>query len=140
MRYIWQAVKARQRFGKWVETDGGLGTGSVESLSAVWEAQQVRQALAELVRRLPNRLRYVVIARYGLDGRGPDTYAKIGAALGLTGERARQLHTEALVWLRHAAHGYTLRSLLERHTLTDYAYADELAQRWLRWRGGRHGR
>ena len=27
--------------------------------------------------------------------------------------------TEALVWLRHPAHSHALRSLLERHTLTD---------------------
>jgi hypothetical protein len=50
------------------------------------------------------------------------------------------LHTEALVWLRHPAHSYALRSLLERHTLADYQIAAASAQRWLRWKGGRHGR
>ena len=59
--------------------------------------------------------------------------------LGLSGERARQLHTEALVWLRHPAHCYVLRGLLDRHTLADYQAADELAQRWLRRRGGQGG-
>jgi len=68
------------------------------------------------------------------------TYREIGAALGLSGERARQLHTEALVWLRHPAHSQHLRSLLNRHTLTDYQEAEAQAQRWLRQRGGRHGR
>jgi hypothetical protein len=57
--------------------------------------------------------------------------------LGLCGERARQLHTEALVWLRHPAHSYVLRSLLRRHSLPDYQEANALAQRWLRRRGGR---
>jgi len=100
----------------------------------------VRQALGELVHRLPQRLQYVVVTRYGLKGSLPALYRQIGAALGLSGERARQLHTEALVWLRHPAHSQTLRSLLSRHTLADYEFADALAQHWLRRRGGRHGR
>jgi hypothetical protein len=65
---------------------------------------------------------------------------QIGAALDLCGERVRQLHSEALVWLRHPAHSQTLRSLLGRHTHADYQFAAELAQRWLRQRGGRRGR
>ena len=107
---------------------------------AVWEKTAIRQALHDLVRRLPRRLRYVIIARYGLDGHPPSFYRHIGARLGLTGERARQLHTEALVWLRHPGHSYRLRSLLEGHTLDAYETADTLAQLWLRRRGGRHGR
>jgi hypothetical protein len=79
------------------------------------------------------------VTRYGLDGNPPAFYRQIGTTLGLSGERARQLHTEALVWLRHPAHSYVLRSLLGRHTLADYQASDELAQRWLRWRGGRRG-
>ena len=82
----------------------------------------------------------MVVARYGLNSTPPTTYRQIGADLGLSGERARQLHTEALVWLRHPAHSYALRSLLERHTLADYQVANALAQHWLRWKGGRHGR
>ena len=57
----------------------------------------------------------------------------------LGGNRASHI-TEALVWLRHPAHSYALHSLLERHTVADYQAADVLAQRWLRRRGGRHGR
>ena len=105
----------------------------------VWEVAAVQQAIRDLVQRLPGRLRYVVVARYGLNSTPLTTYRQIGADLGLSGERARQLHIEALVWLRHPAHSYALRSLLERHTLTDYQVADALAQHWLRRRGGRHG-
>ncbi len=74
-----------------------------------------------------------------LNSTPPTTYRQIGVALGLSGERTRQLHAEALVWLRHPAYSYALRSLLERHTLADYQTAEALAQRWLRWKGGRHG-
>jgi len=108
--------------------------------AVVQEAVSIAQALHDLVRRLPQRLRHVIVARYGVNGEPPITYRQIGVTLGLSGERARQLHTEALVWLRHPAHSYGLRSLLRRHTLADYQAADQLAQRWLRRRGGRYGR
>jgi len=107
--------------------------------AGVWEVSVVHAALHDLVGRLPRRLRYIIIARYGLAGDPAATYGEIGAALGLSGERARQLHTEALVWLRHPAHSQLLRSLLDRHTLADYEEADAQAQHWLRQRGGRHG-
>ncbi len=88
-------------------------------------------------RGLPVRLRYVIVARYGLaDGR-PALYREIGAALGVSDEWARRLHQAALAHLRQPAASQTLRSLLERHTLADYETADALAQRWLRQRGGR---
>ena len=62
----------------------------------------------------------------------------MGERLHLSGERVRQLHAEALVALRHPAHSQHLRSLLGHHTVADYEWADTLAQRWLRKRGGRH--
>jgi RNA polymerase sigma factor (sigma-70 family) len=137
MRYVWRAVKLDTRFHSLPAVDDGASLPEPLDPSIVWEATTVRQALRDLVQRLPRRLRTVVVTRYGLDGHRPALYRQIGAALGLSGERARQLHTEALVWLRHPAHSYVLRSLLDRHTLADYQVADELAQRWLRWRGGR---
>ena len=121
-------------------TGDGLPSFQEPDPATVWEASAVQQALHNLVQRLPERLRYVVVSRYGLDGAPPAAYRQIGATLGLSGERARQLHTEALVWLRHPAHSYALRSLLGRHTLADHQTADALAQRWLQRRGGRHGR
>jgi hypothetical protein len=59
--------------------------------------------------------------------------------LGVSGERARQLHTEALIWLRQPAHSQQLRSLLDRHTLAEYETVEAETQRWLQWRGGRRG-
>jgi DNA-directed RNA polymerase sigma subunit (sigma70/sigma32) len=107
---------------------------------AVLVDEAVYWALCRLVQGLPERLCYVIIARYGLaDGR-PARYREIGAALGVSGEWARRLHQEALVRLRQPAACQTLRSLLERHTQADYETADALAHRWLRQRGGRHAR
>ena len=140
MRRVWRAVKAHARLHPAFMSSDGLS--SIEALdpAVAWEATVVRQAVHDLVQCLPEPLGVVVVARYGLDGRAPSIYRQIGAALGVSGERARQLHTEALVWLRHPAHSQNLRSLLGRHTLADYQAADALAQRWLRRRGGRHDR
>ena len=62
---------------------------------------------------------------------------QIGQELGVCGERVRQLQIEALVWLRHPAHGQELRELLQRHSQQEYEWAEEMAQIWLRRRGGR---
>jgi len=140
VRHVWRAVKVHTRFHSRPVTGAGFPPLAGSDPVLVWEAAAVQRALQHLVQRLPGRLRYVVVARYGLDDTPPATYRQIGAALGLSGERARQLHTEALIWLRHPAHSQALRSLLGRHTLADYEVADALAQPWLRRRGGRHGR
>ncbi|MBC8249578.1 MAG: sigma-70 family RNA polymerase sigma factor [Anaerolineales bacterium] len=96
----------------------------------------VREALHCLVARLPRPLDYVIITRYGLHGRSPQTFAAIGRALSLSRERARQLHVEALLWLAHPAHSLALRKLLDRNTVADYqAYLARL-RTWLRARRG----
>ena len=139
MRQVWREVKAREQFSSSSAIDDEHHALAEPDPARVWEAQAVRQALHDAVRHLSQRLQHVIVARYGLNGDPPAIYRLIGADLGLTGERTRQLHTEALVRLRHPAHSYVLRSLLDRHTLADYDIAHNLAQQWLRRRGGRHG-
>jgi RNA polymerase sigma factor (sigma-70 family) len=134
---IWRAVKA---CGQVDRTRIPLDTLEVPDPAVVWEGKAIRRALLSTVDHLPPRLAYVVVARYGLQGHPPFFYRQIGAALGLTKQRAHQLHAEALVRLRHPAFSYRLRSLLGRHTLADYEQAEEEAQRWLHQRGGRHAR
>ena len=139
MRQVWREVKVHDRFSSSTAIDDEHQVFDEPDPATVWEAEAVRQALRDAVERLSQRLQYVIVARYGLNGDPPAIYRLIGADFSLTGERARQLHTEALVWLRHPAHSYVLRSLLDRHTLADYEIAHNLAQQWLRRRGGRHG-
>jgi RNA polymerase sigma factor (sigma-70 family) len=134
-RQVWRAVKVYHRAGVSPPVPSAA---PVPDPAQIWEALAVRTALHDLVARLPARLRFIVVMRYGLAGESPAIYRQIGAWLGLSGERVRQLHTAALVWLRHPAHSQHLRSLLDRHTWTDYEAAEEQAQRWLRQRGGRH--
>ena len=138
-RHIWQAVKRAERAGPLSVAMVAAPTVDGPDPAVLWEAALVRKSLYQLVGRLPERLQIIIIARYGLADNPAHSYREIGATLGLTGERVRQLHTEALVWLRHPAHSQHLRALLGRHTLADYEATDAQAQRWLRWRGGRRG-
>jgi RNA polymerase sigma factor (sigma-70 family) len=87
------------------------------------ERRLVTEALWELVAQLPERLRRVIIGRYGLGERGAGTLKQVGAELGLTGERVRQLQQEALAWLRHPAHSCCLRQRVGKNTASDYRQA-----------------
>jgi RNA polymerase sigma factor (sigma-70 family) len=140
-RAIWQAVKVAER----EQAQASLGEvrlshpHQANDPALDWEAHLIQTTLHHLVARLPQRLQQIITARYGLDGSQASTYRRLGATLGLSGERVRQLHTEALVWLRHPAHSQRLRSLLNRHHLADYHSAHQQAQHWLQRRGGRYG-
>jgi len=140
MRHVWQAVKNRDRLQHSPPLQVCVPHPLTLDPAALAEVDALHQALDDLVQRLPQRLRDIVAFYYGLNGDPPTSYRQLGARLGLSHERIHQLHTEALVWLRHPAHSQTLRTLLHRHTLADYEEADALAQRWLRKRAGRHGR
>lgn len=145
VHHVWQAVKTHtrasgQQQAEWSRVrEAEWGLRACLDPATVVMAQLVRHALRALVGQLPQRLQAVIVARYGLDGRSPCLYREIGAQLGISAERARQLHNEALVWLRHPARSYRLRSLLGRHRLSDYQWAESEAQRWLGKRGGRRG-
>lgn len=139
-RQVWRAVKEAERWPQSLTETNTWSSARALDPALVWEAGAIHQALHGLVKRLPPRLQYIITARYGLDDQPAALYREIGHCLHLSHERVRQLHTEALVWLRHPPHSQRLRSLLGRHTLVDYEYAEAEAQRWLRRRGGRHGR
>lgn len=134
-RAIWRAVAQAQPHPQEVLTPHPPQQEAPDPEEQV-EATLVHQALYRLVVRLPRPLDYVIVARYGLEGRSPQTFAAIGRALGLSRERARQLHVEALLWLAHPAHSLALRKLLDRNTVADYqAYLARL-RTWLRARRG----
>jgi len=142
MRYVWAAVKAERRR---LRREVPLG-----SLVVYWyqtgddpaeqrERREISQSLHALVKRLPRRLRRIIVTYYGMEGEEPQSLRAIGKQLGLTGERVRQLRNEALVWLRQPAHSQELRSRLARHNQQQYELADRLAQIELKRRGGRRG-
>jgi RNA polymerase primary sigma factor len=61
--------------------------------------------LAAAIGRLNPRMKHVVLRRFGLDGRPPQTLEEVGQDLGITRERVRQLETRALKELRTVAPG-----------------------------------
>jgi len=62
-----------------------------------------RTELAEAMLRLNPRMRRVLALRFGLDGEHPQTLEEVGAGLGITRERVRQLESRALRELRTVA-------------------------------------
>jgi RNA polymerase primary sigma factor len=59
----------------------------IEEIEVAW--------LREAIGRLPQKARYVLVRRYGLDDRDPATLAELAAELNLSRERVRQLQREA---------------------------------------------
>jgi RNA polymerase primary sigma factor len=65
--------------------------------------------LKEAIERLPERVRYVLVRRYGLDDREPATLAELGDELDISRERVRQLQREAERILKGGEYGRVLR-------------------------------
>jgi RNA polymerase primary sigma factor len=55
-----------------------------------------RKALWDVLKRLPDRERQVLVLRYGLCGEQPRTLEEIGRSFNLTRERIRQIETETI--------------------------------------------
>ena len=66
--------------------------------------------LGDAVDSLPQRYRYVLVRRYGLDGEDSATLAELSDELGLSRERIRQLQLKAVQVLRSGEFGCALRA------------------------------
>ena len=95
----------------------------VDEIEEEWWRGQVRQALLESVKKLPARLERLIRLAYGLDGQGWHSLAAIGRLWGISRERVRQLHNEALARLRLPAWSMQLRSLCEQDSRQAYLLA-----------------
>ncbi len=72
-----------------------------------------RDSIGTLLDTLPCRERALLILRHGLDGSAPRTLQQVGAALGISGERTRQLEARALGLLRAHPLAATLEDALD---------------------------
>jgi RNA polymerase primary sigma factor len=69
------------------ETHFDIPEAVIEEMEATW--------LRAAIGRLPQKARYVLVRRYGLDDGDPSTLTEIAAELGISRERVRQLQCEA---------------------------------------------
>jgi RNA polymerase sigma factor (sigma-70 family) len=128
--YAWVAI-CRQIRHRTKELGQGTDVWSQE-VPASWvlpdpagelERELIQSVLLDLVSQLPDRLRQVIVGRYGLGEEPPCLLKEMGKELGLSGERVRQLQQEALAWLRHPSHSWRLRQLVGKNTVADYRRA-----------------
>jgi RNA polymerase primary sigma factor len=109
------AISLEQPLG----AEGDLLVGEVIEDSSLAEPEEsaTREALRERIRaildELPPRERRVLQMRYGIGSNSDATLAEIGAELGLTRERVRQIERETLRKLRDEGRLDTLRDFLE---------------------------
>jgi RNA polymerase sigma factor (sigma-70 family) len=70
------------------------------------------EELARALGTLDTREQTVLVLRFGLDAEPPRTLSDVGAHLGITRERVRQIETRALGKLRHPSTTYDLHGFL----------------------------
>ena len=80
--------------GDFLEDDSAVGPDEL-AVEAVG-----REALEQVLNALPERERQVLILRFGLDSGTPRTLEEVGAVMGFSRERARQVERDALAALR----------------------------------------
>jgi RNA polymerase sigma factor (sigma-70 family) len=80
--------------GELLEVDSAVGPDEL-AVEAVG-----REALEQVLAALPERERQVLILGFGLDSGTPRTLEEVGAVMGFSRERARQLERDTLAWLR----------------------------------------
>ena len=133
MRAVWAEVKAYQREERW-EALVEVWEEEGQEPGRQWQEKELRGVVAGMVAQLPLRLQKVVYARYGWEGGRTHTFREIGEGLGVSRQRAHQLHQEAILRLRQPALSYEVRSLCSRHSVSDYEATAADTAVWLQRR------
>ncbi len=129
-RALWAAVHAGRRASAWA----GPIMAAPESGTPLSQLLAVRSAVQAAVAQLPTRLQAVVRALYGLDGQKPCTQVALGRAWGVSNERIRQLHVQALVILRQPGLSADLYALCTQDRRAAYLQALRHNRTWQRRR------
>jgi RNA polymerase sigma factor (sigma-70 family) len=130
-RHIWQVV------ARWERKTGTHNLPEAPNPLTLAEKRldvsQRNHVLREIVQRLSPRLRLVIWAAYGLDGEPARSLAAIGRELGISRERVRQLHNEALRQLRRPDRSAFLWPSMAAER-THYQYMQQRNRKCLRQR------
>ena len=94
------------RISDFVEDEEASGTR--DAVIGELEVEHLKAA----IERLPERARYVLVRRYGLDDGEPATLLSLGAELGISRERVWQLQREAERAIRCSAYAPLLRGVV----------------------------
>jgi RNA polymerase sigma factor (sigma-70 family) len=132
---IWDAVARAEREAH--ERLGGAVLAAEPDLATALDQATDRVLVRALVGQLPAPWRQVIEWRYGLDGQGEQRFAEIGQTLGVTKQRAQQLHVEALLALADPATSTILRRHVGRNEVSDYRAYLARRRAWQRRRRGR---
>lgn len=118
---VWNAVEWASKVRGWLEPQ--RAGDSLGVILAIWQAEQVHQALQDELACLPERMRQVLALAYGWGGEAPLSLAAVGRQIGVTRERVRQLRNEGLGLLRLPVFSLRLRSLCEQDSRSNYRQA-----------------
>ena len=129
-RALWATAHAGQRASALAEPV----MAAPESGTPLSQLLAVRSAVQAVVAQLPTRLHAVVRAMYGLDGQEPCTQVALGRAWGVSNERIRQLHVQALVILRQPGLSADLYALCAQDGRAAYLQALRHNRTWQRRR------
>jgi len=106
--FLWDTTSLNQPLG----TDAGaseVGELLEDERSSDTAGEVMREmeteGLGAAIEQLPERTRYVLVRRYGLDERAPSTLAELSEELGISRERVRQLQREAERMLKGGEYG-----------------------------------
>jgi RNA polymerase sigma factor (sigma-70 family) len=129
-RALWAAVREARQVRAWPLPSAA----TPDPWTRASQQPEVQAAVRAAVAQLPERLCRVMTTLYGLDGGAPCTLATVGRAWGLSGERIRQLHVQALVTLRHPGLSAALYQLCEQDSRAAYLQALQHNRAWQRRR------
>jgi RNA polymerase sigma factor (sigma-70 family) len=99
--------------------------------------REVYAALTEALSRLPDRMRQLLTAFYGLDGSTPCSMVVIGQQWGMSRQAVRYWYHNALLLLRLPLFSARLRQLWGQDSRAAYGRSQDLNRAWLRQRRGR---
>ncbi len=131
-RQIWRAVVVAERWQIWEWRAAELDP--AEQVEAAWFWARLQAAVAAAVAQLPEQLRQIITEYYGLAGQEPRTLKAVGRLHGFSGERARHLRNDGLLWLRLPALSSLLVELCEWNDRPAYQRLQALSRHWLRQR------